>query len=92
MAIPSGSIGRCRSGFRRVAHVQYIASSLRGRELGALDRLFLDLLAGVFRDKPFFDFGRSCEQEGRLLNRGLIEQKEGFGARALVQDFYRIAL
>ena len=44
---------------RIVAHVQYIASSEAGRQSGALDKLFLDLLAGYFRDKPFFDFGIS---------------------------------
>ena len=75
-----------------VAHVQYIAASERGRETGALDRLFLTLLDEVYPAKPFFDFGISNEQDGRVLNRGLIEQKEGFGARAVVHDFYRIDL
>lgn len=75
-----------------VAHVQYIASSERGREIGALDRLFLTLLDEVYAGKPFFDFGISNEQEGRILNRGLIDQKEGFGARAVVHDFYRVDL
>jgi hypothetical protein len=77
---------------RRVAHAQYIASSRRGRELGALDQLFLHLLQGYFAQKQFFDFGISNEQHGRALNRGLIEQKEGFGARAVVHDFYRLEL
>jgi Acetyltransferase (GNAT) domain len=75
-----------------VAHAQYIASSEHGRECGALDKLFLELLDQTYADKPFFDFGTSNEQEGRVLNRGLIDQKEGFGARAVVHDFYRIDL
>lgn len=75
-----------------VAHVQYIACSGRGRETGALDALFLHLLGEVFADKPFFDFGISSEQQGRVLNRGLIEQKEGFGARAVVHDFYELEI
>jgi hypothetical protein len=75
-----------------VAHVQYIASSERGLEYGALDKLFLELIDGPFRDKRFFDFGMSNRQDGRVLNRGLIEQKEGFGARAVVHDFYRLRL
>jgi hypothetical protein len=74
------------------AHVQYIASSAKGRDLGALDALFLHLLEEVFAEKPFFDFGISNEQGGRVLNRGLIEQKEGFGARAMVHDFYELDL
>jgi hypothetical protein len=76
----------------RVAHVQYIASSERGRDLGALDALFLHLLEETYAAKAFFDFGSSNEQDGRVLNRGLIEQKEGFGARAVVHDFYRLEL
>jgi len=74
----------------RVAHVQYIASSSTGRNLGALDALFHYLLENVFPDKPYFDFGISNEKGGRVLNRGLIEQKEGFGARAVVHDFYEL--
>lgn len=73
-----------------VAHVQYIASSETGRSLSALDALFTWLLDDVFPEKPFFDFGISNEQGGRVLNRGLIEQKEGFGARAMVHDFYEL--
>jgi hypothetical protein len=73
-----------------VAHVQYIASSEEGRAVGAVDKLFMELLDGPYREKPYFDFGISNEQQGRYLNRGLIEQKEGFGGRAVVHDFYRL--
>ena len=50
------------------------------------------LITDVYKDKNWFDFGISCEQEGRYLNEGLAAQKEGFGARAMVHDFYRIEL
>jgi hypothetical protein len=76
----------------RVAHVQYVASSARGRDIGALDKLFLHLLDETYAGKAFFDFGSSNEQGGRVLNRGLVEQKEGFGARAIAHDFYRVEL
>jgi len=75
-----------------VAHVQYIAASNRGRDVGALDALFEHLIEQEFCAKPYFDFGISNEQQGRVLNRGLIEQKEGFGGRAVVHDFYTIEL
>jgi hypothetical protein len=75
-----------------VAHVQYIASSGAGRELAALDAVFFHLLDRVFCEKAFFDFGISNEEGGRHLNRGLIEQKEGFGARAVVHDFYTLEI
>jgi hypothetical protein len=71
-----------------VAHVQYIATSPLGRAAAALDLLFPHLIEDVFATKPHFDFGISNEQQGRFLNQGLIEQKEGFGARAVVHDFY----
>lgn len=74
----------------RVAHLQYIASAARGRDIGALDLLLHTLLTEVFEDKPYFDFGTSSE--GRAVNSGLIEQKEGFGARSVTQDWYRVDL
>lgn len=76
----------------RVAHVQYIASSDRGRRCGALDLLFVNLLAERYRDVPCFDFGISTEQGGRVLNKGLLFQKEGFGARSVVYDKYVLKL
>ena len=75
-----------------VAHSQYVATTPHGRETGALDKLFSSLLEGPFAQTPVFDFGISNEQQGRVLNRGLIEQKEGFGARAVVHDFYLLEL
>ncbi len=71
-----------------VAHAQYIASSQRGRETGALDLLFEELISSVFHDKKYFDFGISTEEGGTELNVGLIDYKEGFGATAVVHDFY----
>ena len=32
------------------------------------------------------------KNEGRFLNAGLIAQKEGFGARAVVHDFYELEI
>jgi hypothetical protein len=72
--------------------VQYICASEKGKEVGALDLLFAELLDDVYRSVPCFDFGISTEDDGRYLNTGLIEQKEGFGARAIMHDFYAIDL
>jgi hypothetical protein len=74
----------------RVAHAQYIASSDAGREIGALDRLFAWLLDEVYAEKRYFDFGISTEEEGRVLNHGLIDNKESWGARAIVYDHYEL--
>jgi hypothetical protein len=77
---------------RRVAHTQYISCAQRGQESGALSLLFAHLIDEVYRDKPVFDFGHSNENGGLYLNRGLAEFKEGFGARAVVYESYRVDL
>ena len=76
----------------QVAHVQYMAASGAGRGNGALDLVLSHLLDQVFTTKQWFDFGISNEAEGRVLNEGLIDFKEGFGARAVVHDIYRFDL
>lgn len=75
-----------------VAHVQYISANETGKRAHALDALFHHLISDVYRDKRFFDFGISNEDEGRSLNMGLVEQKEGFGARSVVHDYYTLAI
>ena len=75
-----------------VAHCQYIAASDAGRDLQALDLLFTELVSTHYAQKPYFDFGTSDEDGGRRLNQGLVEQKEGFGARAIVHDHYALDL
>jgi hypothetical protein len=73
-------------------HSQYIASTDRARDIGALDLLFTSLIQEARGQAKYFDFGNSNEQEGQFLNRGLADFKEGFGARAISQDFYRLKL
>jgi hypothetical protein len=74
----------------RVAHVQYIGATERGRELCAQDVLLDHLLRHEFTAKPWFDFGISTEQQGRYLNLGLSENKESWGGRAVVYDHYEL--
>ena len=76
----------------RVARTQYIMADSRGRASGSLDLLLWTLIHEVFVDKPHVDFGTSDEGDGRWLNQGLIEYKEGFGARSVAHDHYRIDL
>ena len=76
----------------RVAHCQYIASAEAGREVGAADLLFEHLLTEVFADKPYFDLGSSMQPGNSELNPGLVEQKEGFGARTVVQETLELRL
>ena len=75
-----------------VAHAQYISATEEGRSLGALDCIVEVLLNEVYPDKPYFDFGISTLENGRTLNVGLIQNKESYGARATVYDFYELSL
>lgn len=75
-----------------LVHAQYIASSPEGKESGAVDALYTWLIDERYADKRYLDFGVSTEQGGRVLNEGLVRQKEAFGARAVVYDSYDISL
>ena len=78
--------------YKQTVHAQYIANSNEGRELGALDLLFDYLINEYSVNKKYFDFGISTEDAGRFLNNGLISQKEGFGGRGIVYDFYELEI
>ena len=73
-----------------VAHCQYISGIEGKNELGGIDLLFHHLITEVFKNKPFFDFGTSNENQGKTLNNGLSYWKESFGASTIVQDFYEV--
>jgi hypothetical protein len=74
------------------AHAQYIAAGPKGRETGALDGLFEHLIGAHADTHRYFDFGISNTDGGRVLNEGLMRQKEEFGASAVVHDFWRVTL
>ena len=73
-----------------VAHCQYISGKEDKNKLGGLDLLFQQLISETFKNKRFFDFGISNENQGRKLNEGLSYWKESFGASTIVQDFYEL--
>jgi hypothetical protein len=78
--------------FDQVVHTQYIGITDEGKEIGALDML-VDHLLNIFeKSHKYFSFGISTEENGSVLNHGLIKNKESFGARAITNDFYRIEL
>jgi hypothetical protein len=73
-----------------VAHAQYCGVTDQGAKNGALDFLFGWLIQEQYRDKRYFDFGICNECEGCTVNHGLLDWKEGFGARCYAHDFYEI--
>ncbi len=73
-----------------VAHAQYISGTDIGRDAGCLDFLFDRLIKEEYIKYNYFDFGICNEQGGSLINKGLLDWKEGFGARTITHDFYEI--
>lgn len=76
----------------QVAHAQYIGIGDEGKKISALDLIVDYLINDYYAEKKYFDFGISTEDEGRRLNTGLIENKQSFGGRAVVHDFYELTL
>jgi len=74
-----------------VVRCQYISGNAQSNTLGSLDFLFYTLLNTYFKDCLFFDLGASSKANNKLINKGLLFWKEGFGARSISQDFYEIA-
>lgn len=71
-------------------HTQYMATTLAGRDIGALDLLITTLFQQTYASRKFFDFGISTTAAGTILNTGLVAQKEMFGGRPTVHQFYEI--
>ncbi|HUH27408.1 GNAT family N-acetyltransferase [Gelidibacter sp.] len=75
---------------KNIAHCQYISGNDNKNTLGSLDALHDYLIHKVYDKKRYFDFGTSNENNGNTINAGLQFWKEGFGARTMTQDFYKI--
>lgn len=74
--------------YGHVWHTQYMVSSARGRETGALDLVIDEVVREAStRGAGYLSFGISTEAAGRTLNEGLLWQKESFGARSITHDF-----
>lgn len=78
--------------YDNVVHTQYMAANDKAREIGGLDLLIKTLIDEFSGKKNYFDFGISTEEDGKYLNNGLISQKEGFGGRGVVYDFWNIEI
>lgn len=74
----------------KVAHPQYISGNNQKNVLGSLDYLYDYLIKVVFKDKKYFDFGPSHENNGLNINEGILFWKESFGAKTSMQDSYEI--
>lgn len=69
--------------YNELWHTQYLASSELGRKCGALDSLLV-LIGDKAKDAgcTHLSFGISSENNGKILNNGLFNYKQEFGATA----------
>jgi len=79
--------------FGDVFHAQYLATSEEGKQHGALDFL-LDALIhkALDQEKKYFSFGISTEHAGKVVNDGLILQKESFGSFSATLETLEVCL
>lgn len=89
---PMPDAGVCIYDTGVTAHAQYIATTPTGREKNLLTPLFHKLMAEVFADRDYFDFGISTERGGEWLNEGLLRQKYSFGATGVACRRYRLRI
>lgn len=75
-----------------VVHTQYLAADEKARECGALDLVIATAIDHYKCSHAFFDFGISSEDNGKMLNAGLISQKEGFGGRTNIYSTWELAI
>lgn len=75
-----------------VVHTQYLCANAEAREIGGLDLVISEVMTYYRATHKWLDFGISTEHAGRVLNEGLIEQKEGFGGRVVAYTTWRLSL
>lgn len=87
-ATPQAGVCMYDTGF--VAHAQYIATTSTARGSNLLTPLFSHLICEVFRERRYFDFGISTEDNGHYLNEGLLRQKTSYGGSGVVYERFRL--
>lgn len=73
---------------QQVVHGQYSGTNDEGKEYGAMEAIYEQVMYQDYKDWPYLDFGSSTEEQGSVINAGLIAHKEGYGGRGVVYDTY----
>ncbi|MGB1269229.1 MAG: GNAT family N-acetyltransferase [Flavobacteriaceae bacterium] len=72
-------------------HPQYVSGNGDKNKYGSLDLLYDYIINHYRKDKRYFDFNISSEDNGSVINQGLVFWKEGCGARSFVANTYNVA-
>lgn len=73
---------------QQVIHGQYSSTNSEGKEYGAMEAIYEQIMYKDYPDYPYLDFGSSTEDNCSFINEGLIAHKEGYGGRGVVYDTY----
>lgn len=73
---------------QQVVHGQYSATNDAGKEYGAMEAIYEQLMYKDYPNVPYLDFGSSTENNSSVINAGLIAHKEGYGGRGVCYDTY----
>ena len=71
-------------------HPQYVSGNKEKNIFGSIDYLYDFLINQYCNDKYYFDFNTSSENDGAILNSGLLFWKEGCGARTVIANNYEV--
>ena len=71
-----------------VLHGQYSGTNYVGKQCGAMEAIYDQVMYHDYKSCRYLDFGTSNEQGGLVLNEGLIAHKEGYGEHTVTYDTY----
>lgn len=71
-------------------HPQYVSGNVDKNSFGSLDLAYDYVINKMCKDKRYFDFNISSEDNGSKINEGLIFWKESCGARSHTANTYLI--
>ena len=73
----------------QVLRGQYSSTNERGKQCGAMEAIYEQVLFHDYKDMLYLDFGTSSDPSSdAVINEGLISHKEGYGGRAICFDTY----
>ncbi|WP_158676751.1 GNAT family N-acetyltransferase [Pukyongia salina] len=75
---------------KTTVHPQYVSGNPDKNFFGSLDLAYNFIINECWQDKRYFDFNISSEENGEVLNSGLIFWKETCGARTWKADNYLV--
>ena len=75
---------------KTTVHPQYVSGNPDKNFYGSLDLAYNHIINNLWQDKRYFDFNISSEENGTILNKGLIFWKETCGARPWLADNYLV--